>query len=119
MVFYSKYLQLLLLFSKTPLSHLVLFPLVLQNSPLFNYPKSYHHDLNNKNLQFKLTKFLDWSLSYLPCSSKITYSSYPLNKNQPPSLILVIIKVRSRGKFPPNSTTFIYQINSSFSWFQN
>ncbi len=54
---YSKYLQLFLLFSKTPLFHLLLSPLVLQNSPFLNYPKSHHHDLNNKNSKFKLTKF--------------------------------------------------------------
>jgi hypothetical protein len=37
--------------------------LVIQNSHLLNYPKSHHHDQNNKNSKFKLTKFLDQSIS--------------------------------------------------------
>jgi hypothetical protein len=28
-------------------------------SPLLNHPKSLHHDPNNNNSKFKLTKFLD------------------------------------------------------------
>ncbi len=59
--FYFKYLQLLLLISKLHVSSSPF--LVLQNSHFLNYPKSHHHDQNNKNSKFKLTKFPNHSLS--------------------------------------------------------
>jgi hypothetical protein len=58
MVFYYKYLQLLLFSKKNSLSHLISSP-ILQNSNLLNYPKLHHHDQNNKNSKFKLIKFHD------------------------------------------------------------
>jgi hypothetical protein len=43
--------------------------------------------------------------------------------NQPlgpiPILILIIMKVRTRGWFAPSFRTFIYQAGSSSNWFQN
>jgi hypothetical protein len=59
MIFYCKYLQLLLVFFKTLFLISFSLSLVFQNSPLLNYPKSHHHDINNKNSKFKLTKFPD------------------------------------------------------------
>ncbi len=55
-VFYYKYLHLPLPFSNLRVSSP---PYVFQNFNLLNYPKSHHHDQNNKNSKFKLTKFLD------------------------------------------------------------
>jgi hypothetical protein len=63
MVFYYKNLQFLLLLSKTPCFIFSYFSPVLQNYTLLNYPKSHHHDPNNKNSKFKLTKFPEQTLS--------------------------------------------------------
>jgi hypothetical protein len=60
MVFYYKYLQLLI-FSKKIMSHY--FSPMFFITLTFNYPKSHHHDKNNKNSKFKLTKFPNKSLS--------------------------------------------------------
>ncbi len=63
LVFYHKYLQLFLLFSKNFMSPPLLLPPILQNSNLLNYSKSHHHDQTNMNSKFKRTKFPDQSLS--------------------------------------------------------
>jgi hypothetical protein len=57
MVFYYKYLQILLLFLKLCVSFSLFH--VFQKFNFLNYPKSHHHDQNNKNSKFKLTKFLE------------------------------------------------------------
>ncbi len=57
-VFYYKYLSLLLLFFNASCLLFSSLSLALQNSPLLNYPKSHHHDPNNKNSKFKLTNCL-------------------------------------------------------------
>ncbi len=54
MVFYHKYLQLFLFLSQNSLfvsSYFSLF--VLQNSPLYNHPKSHHNDPKQQEFKIK------------------------------------------------------------------